>query len=285
MRVESSKESIVFVSGHALSPVSGMEFPTFGPLLLTLREIGTFAMPVLDGVSPDRMVRPEHTAKDFGGVNRLGIVGLIAQVTASRTAAGKSGWAAGAMLAALTHFTYVALTAVLILAGLGVPMPEDIPLILSGYMCNEKVSPIKYVMVDSDNDGVKDTQETTNRKVPKVHWMIVAGMVGVLLGDSIVFSIGRRGIESNNFVARHLRKVMHSKRREKVEKHFARHGNLTVFAGRFAPGFRSIVFAFAGLSKMSYARFLLIDGIAAGISVPSSMVPVVSTVTWAITGM
>jgi membrane protein DedA with SNARE-associated domain len=34
------------------------------------------------------------------------------------------------------------------------------------------------------------------------------------------------------------------------------------------PGFRSIIFAFAGLSKMSYWRFWLIDGIAAGISVP-----------------
>jgi membrane protein DedA with SNARE-associated domain len=61
---------------------------------------------------------------------------------------------------------------------------------------------------------------------------------------------------------------MHSKRREKVERHFARHGDMTVFVGRFMPGFRSIVFAFAGLSKMSYFRFLLIDGIAAGISVP-----------------
>jgi membrane protein DedA with SNARE-associated domain len=99
--------------------------------------------------------------------------------------------------------------------------------------------------------------------------MMVAGMMGVLAGDSIVFSIGRRGIESNNFVARHLRRVMHSKRREKVERHFAKHGNLTVFVGRFMPGFRSIVFAFAGLSKMSYFRFLLIDGLAAGISVPA----------------
>jgi membrane protein DedA with SNARE-associated domain len=83
-----------------------------------------------------------------------------------------------------------------------------------------------------------------------------------------VFSIGRRGIDSNNFVARHLRKVMHSKRREKVERHFARHGNLTIFVGRFMPGFRSIIFAFAGISRMGYFRFLLIDGMAAVLSVP-----------------
>jgi membrane protein DedA with SNARE-associated domain len=98
--------------------------------------------------------------------------------------------------------------------------------------------------------------------------MMIAGMIGVLAGDSIVFSIGRKGITGRSFVARHLQKVMHSKRREKVERHFARHGNLTVFTGRFLPGARSIVFAFAGMSRMSYPRFLLIDGLAAAISVP-----------------
>ena len=98
--------------------------------------------------------------------------------------------------------------------------------------------------------------------------MMASGMFGVLAGDSIVFFIGRRGVHGNNFVAKHIRKVLNSKRREKVEHHFARHGNLTVFAGRFMPGFRSLVFAFAGMSKMSYLRFILIDGTAAAISVP-----------------
>jgi membrane protein DedA with SNARE-associated domain len=172
------------------------------------------------------------------------------------------------VLVALTKFTYIALIAVLMIAGAGVPIPEDIPLIFSGYLCNKQESPIKdlTVMIDTNRDGVKDT--ASPRHIPDLRIMMLAGMVGVLAGDSIVFNIGRHGIESNNLVARHLRKVMHSKRREKVERHFAKHGNLTVFVGRFMPGFRSIVFAFAGLSKMSYVRFLLIDGIAAAVSVP-----------------
>jgi membrane protein DedA with SNARE-associated domain len=180
----------------------------------------------------------------------------------------------------LTHFTYLALVLVLTLAGLGLPIPEDIPLIFSGYLCSHQYSPIielqreadtQPAMIDTNKDGIPDKLNPRRKhyKVPKLHLMMLAGMIGVLLGDSIVFSIGRRGIESNNFVARHLRKHLHSKRRERVERHFARHGNLTVFVGRFAPGFRSIVFAFAGMSKMSYARFLMIDGIAALISVPT----------------
>jgi membrane protein DedA with SNARE-associated domain len=172
------------------------------------------------------------------------------------------------VLIALTRFTYIALIAVLMIAGAGVPIPEDIPLIFSGYLCNKQESPIRdlTVMIDTNHDGIKDTE--VRRHVPHLWIMMIAGMVGVLAGDSIVFNIGRHGIESNNLVARHLRKVMHSKRREKVERHFARHGYLTVFFGRFIPGFRSIIFAFAGLSKMSYFRFLLIDGIAAAVSVP-----------------
>lgn len=137
----------------------------------------------------------------------------------------------------LTHFTYVALVLVLVVSGLGVPIPEDIPLVFSGYLCSKEHSPIKEVLrYDTNGDGVADAPA----KVPKLSLMIVAGMVGVLAGDSIVFTIGRRGVHGNNFVARHLRKVLHSKRREKVERHFAKHGNLTVFAGRFMPGFRSI---------------------------------------------
>jgi membrane protein DedA with SNARE-associated domain len=170
----------------------------------------------------------------------------------------------------LESATYFALILVLTIAGMGVPIPEDIPLIFSGYLCHPTASPIAQIpLIDPEGDGtfIPDPNHAP-RKVPNVFLMIICGMTGVLMGDSIVFSIGRRGIDGNNFIARHLRKVLHSKRREKVEHHFAKHGNLTVFAGRFMPGFRSIVFAFAGMSKMTYLRFLLIDGLAALVSVP-----------------
>lgn len=158
----------------------------------------------------------------------------------------------------LTHFTYLALLLVLLAAGMGVPIPEDVPLIFSGYLCNPQHSPVNDLVVGGHA-----------RAVPQLWLMIIAGMVGVLGGDSMVFFIGRRGIDGNNFVARHLRKVLHSKRRERVERHFTQHGLLTVFAGRFMPGLRSLVFAMAGLSKMSYLKFILVDGFAALISVPT----------------
>lgn len=161
----------------------------------------------------------------------------------------------------LTHFTYLALFVVLIAAGIGVPIPEDVPLAFSGYLCHVTESPL----VDADNDGSPDLPS----KVPYLWGMIVAGMLGVLTGDSFVFYVGRTGLNGNNFVVRHLRKVLTDRRREKVARHFEKHGNLTVFFGRFMPGLRSPIFGMAGLAKMSYLRFILIDGIAAAISVPT----------------
>jgi membrane protein DedA with SNARE-associated domain len=166
-------------------------------------------------------------------------------------------------------FTYFALILLLIAAGMGVPVPEDIPLVTSGYMANPEHSPIRDTgkMVDTNGDGVADT--LVPRKVPNVYLMMVAGMIGVLCGDSVVYYIGRKGIEGDNFVARHLRKVMTPRRRTWTEKHFSRHGNLTVFCGRFMPGLRSVVFAFAGMARIGYVRFIAIDGLAALISVPT----------------
>jgi membrane protein DedA with SNARE-associated domain len=181
----------------------------------------------------------------------------------------------------LTHFTYVALIVVLVGAGVGLPIPEDVPLIFSGYLCNKHYSPITSVIPAAPGEADQDNPATDvdnsdelippldiTARTPHILLMMLAGMIGVLGGDSVVFSIGRRGITGTSFVARHLQKVMHSKRREKVERHFARHGNWTVFAGRFFPGARSVVFAFAGMSRMSYLRFVIIDGMAAAISVP-----------------
>ena len=128
----------------------------------------------------------------------------------------------------------MALVLVLCAAGTGVPIPEDIPLIFSGYLCNEQFSPVHNVVaaITDEHEGAHEHAANPARHTPHVTIMIIAGMVGVLLGDSMIFTIGRRGIDSDGLVARHIRRVLHTKRRERVERHFARYGNWTVFVGR-----------------------------------------------------
>jgi len=179
----------------------------------------------------------------------------------------KTGWVTSLLFGALTHFTYFALAIVLVAASAGLPIPEDIPLIFSGYLCNRHYSPIKDLTraAGFNEDG---TRELVHRHIPHLEIMIFAGLVGVIAGDLMVFFIGRRGLTSNGMIARHLRKVLHTRRREKFQRHFARHGNWTVFLGRFLPGARSLTFALAGMSGMSPLRFLIIDGLGAFVSVP-----------------
>lgn len=160
-------------------------------------------------------------------------------------------WLLAFFIAVLTHGSYFGLIGVLLVAGMGLPLPEDIPLFLAGNICSP------------DGLLVKAGSEPAN-----VYVMILAGMVGVLAGDTFVFYVGRHGLGGNNIVARHIRKVMTPSRRAKVDHHFHRFGAFTVFIGRFAPGLRSLVFASAGMSKMAYWKFMLIDGFAACISVP-----------------
>lgn len=184
----------------------------------------------------------------------------------------------------LTKFTYVALALILVAAGCGVPIPEDVPLIFSGYLCNPHQSPLanlatpagaKQTGATTTTDPAKAAPADTTRAskvpgtVPSANIMFLAGMLGIVGGDSILYFIGRYGIDSNNLIARHIRKVLHSKRRDQVEKHFLRHGNLTLFIGRFIPGVRAMIFALCGLSKMPYWRFAAVDGLAGLISVPT----------------
>ena len=167
----------------------------------------------------------------------------------------------------LTKFTYVALALILIAAGCGVPIPEDVPLIFSGYLCNSRQSPLA--------DLIPKTKSATapaigdRARVPDARIMIAFGLAGMLMGDSILYVVGRRGIDADNILARHIRKVMHSQRRERVEKYFRKHGNITLFVGRFFPGVRAMVFALCGMSRMPYWKFLTVDCLAGLLFIPT----------------
>lgn len=62
---------------------------------------------------------------------------------------------------------------------------------------------------------------------------------------------------------------MTPKRYAQVQEKFDKYGNWVLFVARFLPGLRTAVFVTAGISrKVSYLRFILMDGLAALISVP-----------------
>lgn len=137
---------------------------------------------------------------------------------------------------------YLAVFLVLLICGMGVPIPEDITLVAGGV-----ISGLGY---------------------SNVHVMFGVGMAGVLIGDLIMFMIGRLYGE-NALRLRWVAWLVTPARRELVQRKFDRYGIRLLFIARFLPGLRSPIFIIAGWSRrVSLLKFLLLDGAAALISVP-----------------
>lgn len=141
----------------------------------------------------------------------------------------------------LEEFTYIGIALALFVAGLGVPLPEDIPLIFGG------------VMAGAGKINVW------------VHFAI--SMAFILIGDSCLFFIGRK-IGKASVGGGLAGRVLTPERREKVTSYFTRFGSWTVFFGRFVAGLRGAIFLTAGVVGFPFWRFLLLDFIAALVSVP-----------------
>ena len=142
----------------------------------------------------------------------------------------------------VVEYGYAAVFFVLVICGFGVPIPEDLTLVTGGV-----ISGMGY----------------TNP-----HMMFAVGMLGVLVGDGVMFAAGRIwGQKILRF--KPIARIMTPKRYAQVQEKFDKYGNWVLFVARFLPGLRTAVFVTAGISrKVSYLRFIIMDGLAALISVP-----------------
>jgi membrane protein DedA with SNARE-associated domain len=141
----------------------------------------------------------------------------------------------------LVHFTYVALLALLVAGGVGVPVPEELVQLTAGYLARRGILSLLPAI--------------------GVAW------VGIVAGDFLLFRLGRSQgarVLDAPLVAR----VLTPRRRAFIERHFERHAFLTIVVARHASGLRIPVFAMAGASGVGSARFLLADGLSALASIP-----------------
>ena len=84
--------------------------------------------------------------------------------------------------------------------------------------------------------------------------IIVAGVVGDVLGASIAYAIGYWG--RRELLVRHGTKFHVSERRlERAHAWFERYGSPVVFVSRLLPGIRAVFPYAAGISEMPFARF------------------------------
>ena len=115
----------------------------------------------------------------------------------------------------------------------GLPSSGDIVLFAGGFFANNGQAALPLVML--------------------------SGFAGALVSDNSVYWIGRIGgrpLIDRILKIRLLQFLINEKSLEKVERYFESHGGKTVFVGRFGPGLRSMTPLFAGVTRMSYYRFI-----------------------------
>ena len=134
---------------------------------------------------------------------------------------------------------------VLLAAGFGLPLPEDIPLVMGGVL--------------------------VHRGQATLWTMILVGYLGIIIGDSIMFGLGRRfgsKVGAQGPAPGIFARIVTPEKRAQVEGMFMKHGEKIVMLARFLPGVRTVTYFTAGSVGMRYPLFVLYDSIAALASAP-----------------
>jgi membrane protein DedA with SNARE-associated domain len=138
---------------------------------------------------------------------------------------------------------YLVVFGILFVCGLGLPLPEDVSLILGGYLVHDGKAQLELMML--------------------------TGYLGIIVGDSMIFTFGRRvgskvGQKPTGFFAR----IVTPEKRARVEQLFKKHGEKIIMIARFLPGVRAVTYFTAGSVGMKWTRFVTYDSIAALGSAP-----------------
>ncbi len=141
----------------------------------------------------------------------------------------------------LEHVSYLGIVVVLVLTGAGLPIPEEVPVIIAGVAAKTGTLFV---------------------------WPAYAAcLFGALLGDSLMYAIGyhfgRSVLLEHRILARHLT----PERERQIEQMISQHGFKVLFVSRFLLGFRTPVFLTAGILRMPVRKFLLYDGLSATVVV------------------
>jgi len=136
---------------------------------------------------------------------------------------------------------YGAILGVLFACGLGVPIPEDITLLAAGILAAlGKIS---------------------------LAGAIIAGFVGVMIGDTFLFLLGRK-LGRRVFSLPGFRVVFTESRIKMAEDKILNNSKFICFTARFIPGLRAPIFLTSGIMGVRPIIFFGLDGFAALISVP-----------------
>jgi membrane protein DedA with SNARE-associated domain len=145
------------------------------------------------------------------------------------------------LLSQLTSHVYAKLAGLLLLCGLGLPIPEDISLISAGYLAH--------------------------LGTVEIHCVFLVCFAAVLGGDTLAFTLGRQ-FGTRLLASRFGHRYFTPKRQRRVRAYFRTYGSKVIFIARFLPGLRFSIFLSAGMLHVRPYVFIVYDSLAALVSVP-----------------
>jgi membrane protein DedA with SNARE-associated domain len=133
--------------------------------------------------------------------------------------------------------SYLGIFLLLLAAGFGLPIPEELPVLTAGVLVGHEDTPLRWWI------------------------MLPVCIAGVVIGDGVLYGAGRlfgKRIVNNSWFQR---KILSKEKRLHIEKNFHERGIWVLLGARLLPGIRSPVFLMAGVLRVPFGRFLLADGL------------------------
>ena len=149
---------------------------------------------------------------------------------------------------------YLCVGGLLLLSGLGLPLPEEVSLLLGGYLV--------YWKMDCPEDPPFWPAPLAN--------MVLVCCLSILAGDLVVYALGRRFGEAL-LAHRYARWILSKQNHGRITGFYDRWGHWAVFLSRFVAGIRVGSFLLAGSSKVKLRTFFLMDALGTLISGPVSV--------------
>lgn len=182
------------------------------------------------------------------------------------------------MFNATAVYTYLGTFLLLVGAGFGLPIPEELPIVFAGALVGhdseEPPPPPQYAvaMLSADPQAgfpamlpwLAATPSLPYDPAPRIglRWwiMLPVCIFGVVISDGLLYGIGRfwgpRILEK-----RWAQRLLPPKKRMRIEQNFQNYGVLVLLFARFLPAIRSPIFIMAGVMRVSFQKFLLSDGL------------------------
>jgi membrane protein DedA with SNARE-associated domain len=184
--------------------------------------------------------------------------------------------------AALGWYAFVFFS--LVGAGLGLPIPEELPILTAGGMAGhtsedpilrEDVRKATGLLVAEPQAGfpagvpwsaLNEASDVENWKDPgrplRLHvWILLPlCILGVVISDGLLYGMGRfwgpRLLDM-----RWMRRLLPPDKRQRIEDNFHKYGVMVLLFARFLPTIRSPIFITAGIMRVSFIRFVVADGL------------------------